>query len=141
MRGGGRVNADGFGAGWYPPPAVRRLAGADAAQAAPGAAPHGDPGARLPPDAVAAGGAARPEPGDGPAAGPGQPARYRSDRPIWADTAFAALAAVTVGTAVLAAVRNATPGMPVVTTAAAPFAEGPWLFSHNGFVRGWPDAV
>jgi glutamine amidotransferase len=31
--------------------------------------------------------------------------------------------------------------MPVVETAAAPFAEGPWLFSHNGVVRGWPDAV
>src|SRR6185437_4287948 len=77
----------------------------------------------------------------GSAAGSAQPARYRSDRPFWTDTSFAALAAVTVGTAVLAAVRNATPGMPVTTAAAAPFAEGRWLFSHNGFVRGWPDAV
>jgi gamma-glutamyl hercynylcysteine S-oxide hydrolase len=92
MRGGGTVNADGFGAGWYPP-----------------------------------------------AAGP--PARYRSDRPIWADTAFAALAAVTLAAGVLAAVRSATPGLPVTTAAAAPFAEGPWLFSHNGVVRGWPGAV
>jgi gamma-glutamyl hercynylcysteine S-oxide hydrolase len=31
--------------------------------------------------------------------------------------------------------------MPVTEAAAAPFAEGPWLFSHNGVVRGWPDAV
>jgi glutamine amidotransferase len=31
--------------------------------------------------------------------------------------------------------------MPVTIAAAAPFAEGPWLFSHNGVVRGWPDAV
>jgi len=93
MRGGGTVNADGFGAGWYPPGVA------------------------------------------------GPPARYRSDRPIWSDPAFAALAAVTSGTAVLAAVRSATTGMPVTATAAAPFAEGRWLFSHNGVVRGWPEAV
>jgi glutamine amidotransferase len=89
------VNADGFGAGWYPL----------------------DEGA------------------------PGRPVRYRSDRPIWADTAFAALAAAIPATAVLAAVRSGTPGMPATATAAAPFAEGRWLFSHNGVVRGWPDAV
>jgi glutamine amidotransferase len=122
MRGDVAVNADGFGAGWYPPAEVRRLAGATAADAAPGSAPHGDPGAD-------------PDPA------PVQPARYRSDRPIWADTGFAALAAVTTGAGVLAAVRSATPGLPVTTAAAAPFGEGPWLFSHNGAVRGWPDAV
>ena len=72
---------------------------------------------------------------------PGRPARYRSDRPIWADTAFAALAAVTTGTAVLAAVRSATAGLPVTAPAAAPFGEGRWLFSHNGLIRGWPGAV
>ena len=92
MRCGAVANADGFGAGWYPP-------------------------------------------------GSAAPARYRSDRPIWADAGFAALAAVTPATAVLGAVRSATPGMPVTEAAAAPFAEGPWLFSHNGVVRGWPDAV
>ena len=96
MRGGGTVNADGFGAGWYPP---------------------------------------------SPDGAPVPPARYRSDRPLWGDTGFAALAAVTPATAMLAAVRSATAGMPVTTAAAAPFAEGPWLFSHNGVVRGWPDAV
>ena len=96
MRGGGTVNADGFGAGWYPPS----------------------------PDGAAA-----------------RPARYRSDRPLWGDTGFAALAAVTPATAVLAAARSATVGMPVTTAAAAPFAAGPWLFSHNGVVRGWPDTV
>jgi gamma-glutamyl hercynylcysteine S-oxide hydrolase len=122
MRGEVAVNADGFGAGWYPPAAVRQLAGPGAAHAAPGAAPHGDPGAD-------------------PHPAPVQPARYRSDRPIWADTGFAALAAVTTGTGVLAAVRSATSGMPVTTAAAAPFGEGPWLFSHNGVVRGWPDSV
>jgi glutamine amidotransferase len=60
---------------------------------------------------------------------------------MWTDTGFAALAAVTVGTAVLAAVRAATVGMPVTTTGAAPFAEERWLFSHNGVVFGWPDSL
>ena len=70
----------------------------------------------------------------------GGPARYRSVA-IWADTAFAALAPVTTGTAVLAAVRSATTGLPVTAPAAAPFGEGRWLFSHNGLIRGWPGAV
>lgn len=91
MRGGGTINADGFGAGWYP--------------------------------------------------GPGAPVRYRSAAPIWSDAAFADLARATSAPAVLAAVRSATVGMPVVAPAAAPFGEGRWLFSHNGVVRGWPDAV
>lgn len=105
MRGGGTVNADGFGAGWYPPGPVP-------AETEPG--------------------------GPGP---PAPPARYRSDRPIWSDGSFAALAAITVGTGVLAAVRSATVGMPVTVGGVAPFAEGRWLFSHNGVVRGWPDTV
>jgi gamma-glutamyl hercynylcysteine S-oxide hydrolase len=93
MRGGGTINADGFGAGWYP-------------------------------------------------AGPGRPpTRYRSDRPLWADQSFAEIAASTETTAVLAAVRSATVGMPVVSTASAPFTDGHWLFSHNGVVTGWPSSV
>ncbi|WDZ83064.1 ergothioneine biosynthesis protein EgtC [Micromonospora cathayae] len=91
MRGGGTVNADGFGVGWYP---------------------------------------------DGAA-----PVRYRSAQPIWSDPALPGLADATVTGAVLAAVRSATVGMPVHAGAAAPFAEGRWLFSHNGVVRGWPDSV
>jgi glutamine amidotransferase len=105
MRGGGTVNADGFGIGWYPSAAV-----------------PGTPGAN-------------------DTGGSGAPVRYRSDRPIWTDTGFAGLAGATAATAVLAAVRSATPGLPVTATAAAPFAEGRWLFSHNGVIRGWPDAV
>ncbi len=92
MRGGGTVNADGFGVGWYP-------------------------------------------------AGGADPARYRSAAPVWSDPAFAELARVTSTAAALAAVRSATVGMPVTAGASAPFAEGRWLFSHNGVVRGWPDAV
>ncbi|SIM74321.1 ergothioneine biosynthesis protein EgtC [Micromonospora cremea] len=91
MRGGGTINADGFGIGWYP--------------------------------------------------GDGDPVRYRRAQPIWSDPTIAQLAAVTRAGAVLAAVRSATVGMAVLDNAAAPFAEGRWLFSHNGVVRGWPDVV
>src|SRR3954449_11519935 len=90
MRGGGTINADGFGVGWY---------------AASG------------------------------------PIRYRRHTPIWSDTTLPALAREISSGAVLAAVRSATVGMPVVETAAAPFGEGPWLFSHNGVVAGWPSSV
>jgi glutamine amidotransferase len=91
MRGGGTINADGFGVGWYP--------------------------------------------------GDGEPVRYRRAQPIWSDPTIAQLTAVTSAGAVLAAVRSATVGMAVLDGAAAPFAEGRWLFSHNGVVRGWPDSV
>jgi gamma-glutamyl hercynylcysteine S-oxide hydrolase len=92
MRGGGTVNADGFGVGWYPEGGT---------------------------DAI----------------------RYRRNCPIWTDVNLLAMAAGISSSAVLAAVRSATVGMPVVETAAAPFAEGRWLFSHNGVIRGWPDSV
>jgi len=92
MRGGGVVNADGFGVGWY------------------------QPGVR-------------------------PPVRYRRDCPLWADAGLRDLAATTSSGAILAAVRNATTGMPVLETAAAPFTEDAWLFSHNGAVTGWPDSL
>ena len=69
------------------------------------------------------------------------PARYRRDRPIWADGTFADLARVVRSGAFLAAVRSATPGMAAGEAAAAPFAGGGWLFSHNGAVKGYPDSV
>lgn len=92
MRGGGTVNADGFGVGWYP---------------APGAAPR----------------------------------RYRRDRPLWSDPDLPRLAADTTAPAVLAAVRSATPGMPLGAAACAPFAGHGALFSLNGRIAGWPDSV
>jgi glutamine amidotransferase len=74
--------------------------------------------------------------------GPGtDPVRYRSGRPIWADESFEQIAGVTSSGAVLAAVRSATEGMPVVHTACAPFTAGRWLFSHNGSISGWPDSM
>ncbi|XVV16969.1 ergothioneine biosynthesis protein EgtC [Actinoplanes sp. CA-131856] len=90
MRGGGTINADGFGIGWFP-----------------------------------------------------GPVRYRRATPLWSDTTLPALAASLRVTGMLAAVRSATVGMPVVETAAAPFGggDGAWLFSHNGRVTGWPGSV
>lgn len=92
MRGGGTINADGFGVGWWP-------TGAEA------------------------------------------PVRYRSAMPLWTDASLPPLAGATSAGAMLAAVRSATVGLPVVETAAAPFTDGRWLFSHNGVVPGWPDAI
>jgi glutamine amidotransferase len=90
MRGGGTVNADGFGIGWY--------AGS-------------------------------------------VPVRLRRAVPMWTDASLPGLASTVSSGGVLAAVRSATVGMPVVETACAPFTHGPWLFSHNGLVRGWPTSV
>jgi gamma-glutamyl hercynylcysteine S-oxide hydrolase len=92
MRGGGTVNADGFGIGWY-------------------------------------------------TGSSSEPARLRRAVPMWTDTALPRLAEEITSGAVLAAVRSATVGMPVVETASAPFAWDRWLFSHNGVVRGWPSSV
>ena len=70
-----------------------------------------------------------------------EPVRYRRAVPIWTDASLPALASTVRAGAVLAAVRSATPGMPVAEGACAPFGEGQWLFSHNGAVAGWPDSV
>ncbi|MFF3846924.1 ergothioneine biosynthesis protein EgtC [Streptomyces sp. NPDC002328] len=69
------------------------------------------------------------------------PARYRRAGPIWADLSFADLARVVRSRAVLAAVRDATLAGADAEAAAAPFAAGTWLFSHNGAVKGWPRSL
>jgi glutamine amidotransferase len=71
----------------------------------------------------------------------GEPVRYRRAGPIWADENLPGLARTSTATAVLAAIRSGTVGMPVTDTACAPFADGRWLFSHNGVVRDWPASV
>lgn len=92
MRGGGTVNVDGFGVGWYP--------------------------------------------GEGR-----RPVRYRRATPIWADAGLEELTRSVRSHAVLAAVRSATASMSVAEGACAPFADGDWLFSHNGRVQGWPSSM
>lgn len=69
------------------------------------------------------------------------PARYRRAGPVWGDQSFADLARVVRSSAFLAAVRDATEGNAAGEAAAAPFAAGRWLFSHNGAVAGWPRSV
>ena len=69
------------------------------------------------------------------------PARYRRALPMWGDASLADLARVTGTRALLAAVRSATDGTAQGEAAAAPYAVGPWLFSHNGRLDGWPGAT
>jgi glutamine amidotransferase len=69
------------------------------------------------------------------------PARYRRAVPIWGDLSLPDIARVTRSGAVLAAVRSATEGTALGEAAAAPFGDGPWLFSHNGRLDGWPGSA
>jgi len=61
-------------------------------------------------------------------------ARWRSNRPLWGDASFASVAPVIWSTCVVAAVRSASPGMPLDESAVAPFQSGRWLASHNGVI-------
>jgi gamma-glutamyl hercynylcysteine S-oxide hydrolase len=82
------------------------------------------------------------DPGSGdPGSGDPEPARYRQAGPIWADQSFADLARVTRTGALLAVVRNATPGTSQGAAAVGPFRHERWLFSHNGALDGWPSAT
>ena len=65
------------------------------------------------------------------------PARYRRSLPVWADPDLPDLARTLHSGAVLAAVRDATPGTSLEASANAPFRTGRWLFSHNGAVQDW----
>ncbi|CAM5680219.1 Gamma-glutamyl-hercynylcysteine sulfoxide hydrolase [Streptomyces alboniger] len=68
-------------------------------------------------------------------------ARYLPRRRHLGGPALADLARVVRSGAVLAAVRDATLAGADAEAAAAPFAAGPWLFSHNGAVAGWPGSL
>ncbi|HEX2042504.1 MAG TPA: ergothioneine biosynthesis protein EgtC [Acidimicrobiales bacterium] len=66
-----------------------------------------------------------------------EPARWRTPRPAWAERSFASVAGLVRSTAVLAALRDATPPSPVEESGTPPFTAGPWLFAHNGRVDGF----
>ncbi|MEP7020330.1 MAG: ergothioneine biosynthesis protein EgtC [Pseudonocardiales bacterium] len=68
------------------------------------------------------------------APGVSEPARWRSNRPLWSDASFASVAPTISSRCVLGAVRSATAGMPMDETAVAPFQSGSWLLSHNGVI-------
>ncbi|WP_426566458.1 ergothioneine biosynthesis protein EgtC [Angustibacter sp. McL0619] len=65
----------------------------------------------------------------------GEPARWRSTRPLWQDASFASVATALRSGLVVAAVRSATEGMPIDESATAPFLHDGWLVSHNGRVE------
>jgi len=64
----------------------------------------------------------------------GTPCRWRSAAPLWGDASFASVAPALRSGCVVAAVRSASVGMPIESTASAPFSDGRWLLSHNGLV-------
>ena len=70
-----------------------------------------------------------------------EPALYRSTLPMWADRSFLSMAGLVASGAVLAAVRSATAPSPTEVSATPPFADGPWLFAHNGAVAGFRDGA
>lgn len=69
-----------------------------------------------------------------------EPVRYRRAQPIWTDASFGSLAPTVSSDCVVAAVRSATVGTSADESAAAPFTEDRWLFSHNGRLEDWTGA-
>jgi glutamine amidotransferase len=70
-----------------------------------------------------------------------EPARYRTTLPMWSDASFTSIAGVIDAPTVVAAVRNASVGMPVSQTNSHPFTDGTWLFTHNGVVDGFTGSL
>ncbi len=64
-----------------------------------------------------------------------EPAVYRSDGPLWSDRSFAGIAPKIKARTVFAAVRSATPGLPVEESGVPPFSSGSYLFMHNGAIE------
>jgi gamma-glutamyl hercynylcysteine S-oxide hydrolase len=63
-----------------------------------------------------------------------EPAVYRSDGPLWSDRSFAGISPKISARNVFAAVRSATPGLPVEESGVPPFASGRFMFMHNGAI-------
>lgn len=66
-----------------------------------------------------------------------EPAVYRSLAPIWADRSFKSLAPKLGSRSIFAALRSATPGLPVEESGVPPFDSGECLFVHNGAIEGF----
>src|SRR5919205_720849 len=66
-----------------------------------------------------------------------EPAVYRSDGPLWSDRSFASIASRVRARTIFAAVRSATPGLPVEESGTPPFASGPFMFAHNGAIEAF----
>lgn len=70
-----------------------------------------------------------------------EPARYRSTLPMWADHSFSSMAGIVASTAVVGAVRSATPPLATEVSNTPPFLDGRWLFAHNGAVFGFREGA
>jgi glutamine amidotransferase len=67
----------------------------------------------------------------------GRPARLAEARPIWYDPELRTTLAAVTSSCVLAALRNATPGLPVDRSGLLPLTHDRWTFVLNGFVPGF----
>lgn len=67
-----------------------------------------------------------------------EPARYRRELPIWADPDLDRFAGVVRSRAIVAAVRNGTPGIPGGLASTQPCTHGQYACSHNGFIAQFP---
>jgi len=65
------------------------------------------------------------------------PATFRSTTPAWANQNLREVARVTTTRCMLAHVRAATPGLPVIEVNCHPFVHGRLAFMHNGSVGGF----
>lgn len=114
MRGGGTINADGFGVAWWRAVELDGTRNPLATSALP--AQVGTDGTLI-------------------------ASRYRNPAPIWTDPAVEEVLPQLHSTAVLASIRSATVGMPVERAACAPFTSARWAFSHNGSVPDWRKVI
>lgn len=71
----------------------------------------------------------------------GTPQQYRTAVPVWDDVRFVSEHEEASGSAVVAAVRAASPGSHIDARNNAPFVVAPWIFSLNGFVAGFREGV
>ena len=71
----------------------------------------------------------------------GEPLRYITTQPPWADPNLPGLAPVLQGRTVLAAVRSATPGLPFGPDNVSPFGSGSLAGVHNGWIGGFRSGV
>ncbi len=70
-----------------------------------------------------------------------KPAVYRSNAPMWSDRSFADIAPKIRSRTIFAAVRSATPGLPVEESGVPPFSSGPFMFAHNGAIEDFRHAA
>jgi len=69
-----------------------------------------------------------------------EPVRVRTTTPAWSNLNLRAIAPVTVSDCVLAHVRAASPGLPVMEPNCHPFLHGRYAFCHNGSIGGFQQA-